>query len=185
MEPSDEALIQACRQGDAAAWEMLVARYQRLVYSIPRHAGLDEDLSADVFQHVFALLVEHLDRIEQPSRIGAWLTTTARRETWRLSSRERSAGSLPSGEGYAGERSDDAPQPDELLVRLEDQHKIRVAVAALDERCRRLLTLLFYQPDPPPYSEVAAALGTSEGSIGPTRARCLRKLRRGLETLGF
>ncbi len=178
----------ACRRGDAAAWEALVARYQRLVYSIPRRAGLDEALSADVFQHVFARLVEHLDRVEQPERIGAWLATTARREAWRLSRRERTAvpfAERDESDGEAAELPDSAPLPDEVLARLQEQHTVRTAVAALDERCRHLLTVLFYRPDPPPYAEIAAELGLPEGSIGPTRARCLQKLRGLLGDLGF
>ncbi len=160
---------------------MLIERYQRLVYSIPRRAGLDEDRSADVFQQVFGKLVEHLDRIEQPDRLGAWLATTARREMWRLSQRESVTQPLSNDDepdDETGQLPDGAPLPDEVLLRLEEQHTVRLAVAALDERCRRLLTLLFYQPDPLPYAEVAAALEMSEGSIGPTRIRCLQKLRR-------
>ncbi|HKP13543.1 MAG TPA: sigma factor, partial [Blastocatellia bacterium] len=83
MKLSDEALVLACRRGDETAWETLVERFQRLVYTISRRAGLDEDAAADVFQNVFASLVERLDRIEQPDRIQAWLVTTAKRETWR------------------------------------------------------------------------------------------------------
>jgi RNA polymerase sigma factor (sigma-70 family) len=186
MEPSDEALIQACRRGDQAAWELLVERYQRLIYSIPRRAGLDEDLAADVFQRVFATLVQKLDKIEHPERIGAWLTTTARREVWRISRRERTVATLASAdEELVDDIPDGALSPDELLVRLEDQHKVRVAVTTLNERCRRLLILLFYQAEPPAYTEIALMLGTSEGSIGPTRARCLQKLRRLLDAMGF
>ena len=70
-------------------------------------------------------------------------------------------------------------------MRLEEQHKIRTAVAALEDRCRKLLTLLFYQPDPPPYAEIAVTIGVTAGSIGPTRARCLQKLRRLLDESGF
>jgi RNA polymerase sigma factor (sigma-70 family) len=187
MEPSNEELIRACRRGDAAAWEVLVARYQRLVYSIPRRAGLDEDRSAEVFQQVFEKLVEHLDRIEQPARIGAWLTTTAQREMWLLSQREGQVQPLAGGDYSDDETSqlpDGAPLPDEVLLHLEEQHTVRMAVAALDERCRRLLTLLFYRPDPPSYAEVATVLAMSEGSIGPTRIRCLQKLRRLLDSLG-
>src|SRR5689334_7840289 len=84
MQPSNEALVQACRAGDATAWETLVDRYQRLVYSIARHSGLDAEQSADVFQRVFDLLVEALPRIERPALIGAWLATTARHEAWRV-----------------------------------------------------------------------------------------------------
>src|SRR5262245_65885826 len=92
MELSDEALVLACRRGDASAWETLVGRYHRLVYAIPRRAGLDREQSADVCQRTFAVLVEKIDRIEQPARIGAWLATTAKRETWRISRREQSTG---------------------------------------------------------------------------------------------
>jgi len=186
MEPSDEALVLACRHGDAAAWETLIARYQRLVFSIPRRAGLDAELSAEVFQQVFTSLLEQLDQIEQPMRIGAWLATTARREAHRVRRRERAIMLTPGNrEDNGSDILDTALLPDEILLRLEEQHKIRTAVAALDERCRKLLVLLFYRPDPPPYAEIAISIGSTEGSIGPTRARCLQKLRRLLDAAGF
>jgi RNA polymerase sigma factor (sigma-70 family) len=181
MEPSDEALVLACRQGDATAWEALVERYQRLIYTISRHAGLDEEQSADVFQRVFMTLVEHLHSVEQPALIGAWLATTTRHEAWRLSRRERMARMSGEHADLLAPLSDVAPMPDELVLRLEEQHRVRVAVATLEERCRRLVTILFYRPEPPSYAEIATTLGMSEGSIGPTRARCLQKLRRLLE----
>ena len=187
MEISNEELVLACRRGDAVAWETLINRYQRLVYSIPRRAGLDEDRAAEIFQGVFEKLVERLDRIEQPAYIGAWLVTTTRREMWRLSQQERVAQPLLDSDGSEDETNqlpDNTPLPDEIVQRLEEQHTVRLAVATLDERCRRLLTWLFYHSDPPPYAEIAATLGVSEGSIGPTRARCLQKLRRLLGNLG-
>lgn len=184
VERTDEALVLACRRGDATAWEALVARYRRLIYSIPRRAGLGEEGAADVFQQVFATLLEHLDRIEQPARIGAWLVTTARRETWRVS-RQGRAVQRPPDDAEAGEIAeqlpDEGPLPEELVLRLEEQHRVRGAVDRLDERCRTLITMLFYRPAPPAYAAIALSLGTSEGSIGPTRARCLQKLRRLLE----
>lgn len=184
MEPSDESLILACRSGDATAWEQLVDRYQRLVYSIARHAGLDHEQSADVFQRVFVRMVESLGQIEQPALIGAWLATTARHESWRFSRRERMArfASLDSPEAVEP-FVDKALLPEAVVLRLEEQHQVRTAVAALDERCRKLLVLLFYQSDSPAYAEIAATLGMSEGSIGPTRARCLQKLRRLLDDM--
>ncbi len=81
------------------------------------------------------------------------------------------------------ETPDNAPLPDELLLEVEMQHQVRAAVSSLDQRCQQLLTLLFYCPDPPPYTEISARLGVPEGSIGPTRARCLRKLLRILNDL--
>src|SRR5262249_3367333 len=83
-EETDNDLLLPCRNGDETAWEALVRRYQRLIYSIPRRSGLDEDQSAEVFQEVFTTLFEKLDRIEEPDRLHAWLVTTARRKTWRF-----------------------------------------------------------------------------------------------------
>jgi RNA polymerase sigma factor (sigma-70 family) len=179
-----------CRRGDAAAWEALVLRYRRLIYAIPRRSGLNEEQAADVFQTVFARLLEHLDRIEQPARIGAWFVTTARRESWRVMRRDSAALSLDAEQDDehrtgADLLPDDAPLPADVVQRLEQQHAVRTAVQALDERCRSLLTLLFYCPQPRAYCEIAAALGIAEGSIGPTRARCLQKLRRLLENSGL
>ncbi|HEX8476011.1 MAG TPA: sigma-70 family RNA polymerase sigma factor [Pyrinomonadaceae bacterium] len=185
MEQSDEELLLACRKGDEAAWETLVERFQRLIYAIPRRAGLNEDLAAEVFQEVWTTLLEKLDDINQPDRLQAWLVTTARRKTWRLISRENvTAKSFHDDETEDAELAalaDHAPLPDEVLLQLEEQHRVRTALGGLDERCRKLLNLLFYTPEPPPYAEIAEATGTSEGSIGPTRARCLQKLLRALE----
>ena len=183
-------LIYGCRRGDAAAWETLVNRYQRLIYSIPRRAGLDDDACADVFQRTFALLVEHLDHIVQPERVRAWLVTTARRETQRLSQKVSRMQPLVA-ETHEEEVEtpdillDPSPLPDQVIAELEEQHLVRVALAKLDERCNRLLTLLFYQPEPMPYDQIAASLGISVGSIGPTRARCLQKLGKLLKDIGF
>jgi len=185
MEISDEKLLKDCRSGDQGAWEMLVNRYQRLIYAIARRAGLDGDQSAEVFQEVFTTLLEKLDDIAQPERLQAWLVTTARRKTWRLLSREsrwqKSGAEGEDEEDKMEALPDNAALPDEVLVRLEEQHRVRRALAALDERCRKLLTMLFYSPEPPSYEEIARAIGTKEGSIGPTRARCLQKLLRQLE----
>lgn len=180
MERSDLELVLACRGGDQPAWEQLIRRYQRLVYAIPRRAGLTEDEAAEVFQEVFTTFFQRLNDIEEPEKLQAWLVTTARRKTWRSISKRRlwqqsisneetpEVAAIPSG----------APLPDEQLMILEEQHRIRTAVSSLDERCQKLLHMLFYLPEPPSYAEMAALLGTSEGSIGPTRARCLQKLLR-------
>jgi len=180
-----------CRNGDAIAWEDLINRYQRLIYAIPRRAGLDDDSAAEVFQRTFVLLFEHLHRIEQPTRLQAWLVTTARRETWRLIRRLNSEQSLnetdanPDTEPAHTSLPDPQPLPDEAVALLEEQHLVRTALAQLEERCRRLLTLLFYRPDTPSYAEIAQRLGFPAGSLGPTRARCLQKLRQLLEGAGF
>lgn len=182
MELTDKQLLLACRRREDGAWEALVGRYQRLIYAIPRRAGLDDDQAADVFQEVFATLVQKLDDIEDPERLHAWLVTTARRKTWRLITKEKrwqqdsgEPGDQDAGPDFA-KIPDGAPLADEVMLRLEEQHRVRTALAKLDERCRKLLTLLFYEEEQPSYSEIARVLGTSPGSIGPTRARCLEKL---------
>lgn len=151
IESEDEALLLACRQGDAAAWETLVTRYQRLIYTIPRRFGLDEDLCADVFQRTFTLLWQHLNRIEQPRRLRAWLVTTARREAAQVARRQRNLQpfyaneDLPA-EGNQREMIDPAPLPDALFLQLEEQQIVRMMVATLDERCARLLTIVLMSP---------------------------------------
>lgn len=186
MERSDTELLTACRHGDEGAWEALVHRYQRLLYAIPRRAGLDEDAAAEVFQDVFATLLEKLDSIEQPERLQAWLVTTAKRKTWRVIGAERRFAKVDDETEVDEELNklpDNAPLADETLVQLEEQHRIRRALKSLDDRCRNLLTRLFYTDEMPSYADVAGELGMPEGSIGPTRARCLRKLLQQLEKL--
>ena len=188
-EANDESLVLACRRGNADAWDVLVNRYQRLIYTVPRRVGLDEDQASEVFQRTFVKLVENLGRIRQPESIHAWLVTTARRETLQLIREEYDKGSLSSNKEnldneITGETiPDDNPLPGETLELLEEQHQVRMAIAAMDERSRELLTLLYYHPHS--YAEIAALLNIPEGSLGPTRARCLEKLRRLLERKGF
>jgi RNA polymerase sigma factor (sigma-70 family) len=108
---------------------------------------------------------------------------TARRETWRVS-RGRIPAWTPVEEeedGASRQIADESPLPDEVVLRQERREQLRQAMAALGDPCRTLLLLLFFRPEPPPYAQIAAALGTSEGSIGPTRARCLQKLARLLD----
>ena len=181
MEDSDLQLVLACRRGDQLAWERLIRRYQRLIYAIPIRAGLDEDQTAEIFQDVFTTLFQKLNDIEQPEKLQAWLVTTARRKTLHAISQAKLRQShVNTGEppDVTTSIQDEAPLPDEQLLILEEQHRIRTALSLMDERCRTLLEMLFYAVEPPSYADIAAALGVPEGSIGPTRARCLAKLLR-------
>lgn len=185
MQPSDTALIEASRKGDQQAWQQLVERYQRLIYTIPRRAGFDENRAAEIFQRVFAKLVANIHRIEQPERIQAWLVTTAKRETLRMLDKEKRFDTTSEDISEQEFIADHHPLPEDVVVRLEAQHDVRLAVEQVGDKCRRLLTLLFYQSDPLPYNDVARELGIAEGSIGPTRARCLQKVQKVLEQSGF
>ena len=88
MQPTDKELLIACRQGDEGRGS-LIDRYQRLIYAVPRRAGLNEDQASEVFQEVFVTLFEKMHDIQEPDRLHAWLVTTARRKTWRLLTKER------------------------------------------------------------------------------------------------
>lgn len=180
----DAALVARCRQGDGGAWALLVARYQRLVHAVVRRTGLDDHAAADVFQTTFARLLEHLPRLSQPERLQAWIVTTAKREALRARERARRHLSLTredDDEGASIEDSlaDEAPIAEEALAELQQLHRLRLGMDRLDSRCRQLLELVFRDEDEHlPYDEVARRLGVPTGSIGPTRSRCLDKLRR-------
>lgn len=179
----DAALVARCLGGDGAAWGALVQRYQRLVYAIVRRVGLDEHGAADVFQTVFARLVQHLPRLAEPSRLQAWIVTTAKREALlqrRLGQRNLSMTRADDSEDEASEWdvADESPIAEEALSDLQQLNLLRLAFERLDERCRSLLLLLFRDEDEKlSYDEVARRQGTTVGSIGPTRSRCLDKLR--------
>ena len=176
---SDEALLVRCRNGDGDAWQSLVNRYQRLIYAVPRRAGLDEHAAADVFQSVFAELIGQIGRIRQPDRLQAWLVTTARRKTLKaISSRAGVSLDDESGSSLVETLVHPDPLPDEVLLELERQQALRLAIAALDDRCRHLLEGLYCADEPATYDSLSGLLGIPVGSIGPTRARCLDKLRR-------
>lgn len=184
IELDDDALLQRCRAGQAAAWSVLVRRYERLVYTVPRRAGLSDEACADVFQTAFARLLEHIDRIEDGSRVRAWLVTTAKRESLRLLEAARRVVDLAGpaegddeGEDPFDRIADPSPLPQALLEELQQHHRLREAVDRLDPRSRQFVELLFLQEEPLPYAEIARRLGIAEGSIGPTRARVLAKLR--------
>lgn len=180
----DASLVGRCLRGESSAWTVLVQRYQRLVYAIARRIGLDEHSAADVFQTVFARLVQHLPRIAEPSRLQAWIVTTTKREALLQRHRGQRTVSMTRAEdsddeGSAWDLPDDSPIAEEALAELQQLNQLRVALDRLDARCRSLLLLLFREDDDKlPYEEVARRLNTTVGSIGPTRSRCLDKLRR-------
>jgi RNA polymerase sigma factor (sigma-70 family) len=148
--------------------------------------GLPEEACADVFQSAFARLVEHLDRIDDPGRVRAWLVTTARRESLRMVEARARVGELASAgdedDDDPWERiADDTPRAEEQLEELQQLDRLRQAVDRLDPRSRRFIEVVFLRDPPLAYAEIAQELGIAEGSIGPTRARCLAKLRAVLE----
>ena len=175
----EAALFARCRDGDDAAWNELVERFQRLVFAIPRRAGLSDEQSADIFQDVFLTLLQKLNDIEQPGKIRSWLVTTAKFKTWAAVRSNKGNYSPATEEEMEAEMAmipDGDPLADQQLVILEQQHLIRTAVGKLEERCRKILSMIYMRDSAASYAEVAQAVGVGESSISPLRARCLKKL---------
>ncbi len=167
---NDIDLVQACLRGDERAWKELVERYGRLVYSIPLKYGLAASDADDIFQNVFILVHRRLSTLRYYKLLAPWLITITHRETLRYCKKSRDDPELDESE------PDGAEPPLEEIRRVERQHLVRLAIDQLEPRCRELLTALFLEPDPQSYAHIAAKLGIGVGSIGPTRARCFKKL---------
>ena len=180
----DPELIEACLKGSGQAWEALLVRYQRLIYSIPLRYGLPEHDANDIFQNVSLLLWENLGHVRDRARLGAWLAITTRRECWRMMRQRRQNIMVSEGE-VLDQLLPTGPLSEDEFLAMEQQSQVRAAIGYLDAPCRELLTMLFYTEPRPAYSEIAQSLTLPEGSIGPTRSRCLEKLLKILEDMGF
>jgi RNA polymerase sigma factor (sigma-70 family) len=165
-------LVRAARAGDQQAWDELVRRYAGLVSAVARSHRLGEADAADVAQATWLKLFVHLRAVREPAALGGWLATTARRECLRVL---RDAGrAVPSAE--PPERVDEAAGVDDGLLAGERDAHLWSAFSRLGTRDQALLRMLTADPAPS-YSEISAALGMPIGSIGPTRARALDRLR--------
>jgi RNA polymerase sigma factor (sigma-70 family) len=176
-------LVAGASAGDPAAWERLYPAVAGWVTAVAAGLGLAREDAADVNQVVCLRLVSHLDRLNDPAALRGWVVTVARHESYRvLRERHRRATDLdtladPAG-GVAGRW---APAADERLLRTERQRELHAAFAQLSEDCQRLLRMLSADP-PLSYADTAAVLDRPIGAIGPTRQRCLARLREILES---
>jgi RNA polymerase sigma factor (sigma-70 family) len=181
---SAAALLERARDGDQAAWNAIVSQYTGLLWSVARAYRLDTATAGDAIQTTWLRLVEHLDKIQDPQRLGGWLATTVRREclqVLRRNTRERIA---PGGDAGIDAVDTEAEPLDAQLLADERDAALWIAFRGIPDRCQRLLRVLMATP-PPSYEQVAAALDLPIGSIGPTRARCLTRLRTLLEPTGL
>jgi RNA polymerase sigma factor (sigma-70 family) len=165
-----ETMVAAARLGDERAWRQLVSRFTPLVLSVIHRYGLSRADAADVNQTLWLRLVEHLDQIRAPAALPMWITQTTRHECLRVVRTSRRVQLVDTITLI------DETAPDEALLAAERHRALREGFAQLPERCRELLALLIVDP-PVSYEEIGRQLAIPVGSIGPTRARCLRKLR--------
>jgi len=170
-------LVMRARVGDKQAWDALVQRYASLVWSICRRNRLGREDAEDVFQDVWLRLVDQLDRLRDPAALPGWLATTTQRECGRIlgaARRLQALGPIPEAENISDQQAETA---EEEVLAAERHAALREAFAHLPPDNQRLLALLIQDP-PVSYAEISARLGIPIGSIGPTRSRCLAKLRR-------
>jgi len=179
----DTRLVKECLKGDEEAWSALIEKYKALIYSIPVKYGLPPHEAADVFQATCMELLTRLPELREPRALPKWLMQVAHHQCYRWKQQQQRIVS----------RDADAhtPEPgipaiaDSLVQQTQEEQMLREALASLTPQCRRLVELLFLETPPRPYAEVAAELGLALGSIGFTRQKCIERLRRSLDELGF
>jgi RNA polymerase sigma factor (sigma-70 family) len=173
-------LVRAAEQHDAGAWTELVSRHTGLLMSITRDYRLSPSDASDAVQSAWLRLLEHLGSLENPEAVTAWLVTTTRRECLRLIALRRRT-VLAGEDADLLETHEPAPDPSSRLAAEEDAVVVRQALGLLPQRWRQLMEMLMSDP-PTSYEEISRTLPIPIGSIGPTRKRCLQRLRVMVET---
>jgi RNA polymerase sigma factor (sigma-70 family) len=180
---NDARLVKECLAGNEEAWSQLIEKYKALIYSIPVAYGLPPHEAADVFQATCMELLARLPELREPRALPKWLMQVAHHQCYR---RKKLEGKVVSWDAEPDLPELQTPPVAENIVReAQEGQMLREAVAALSPQCRRLVELLFFETPPRPYVEIAAELGLAPGSIGFTRQKCIERLRRYLDKLGF
>lgn len=182
---SDERLVSECLKGNEQAWSALIDKYKNLIYSIPIKLRMYDD-AADIFQAVCLDLLASLPRLREPRALAKWLMQTCYHKC--LQCRGKSENHLPIT-NHTGEElpisGNEHAVPEHMLTELEKEQMVRDAVSELSPRCERMVRMLFFEVPARPYQEIARELDLATGSIGFIRSRCLDKLRKQLEKMGF
>jgi len=172
-------LVNAAREGDDDALGRIVTELSPLLWHVARAAGLSSGDAEDVLQTVWVRLLSHLDGIRTSAALTSWLVVTTRREAWRVRAEGRRQ--LPIDEEWLGTLPDSGPGSEEQVITNDQRRALWVTIGQLSRRCQELLRIIAFVPRPD-YQAVAAELGMPVGSVGPTRGRCLAKLRALLAT---
>ena len=180
----DARLVARCLEGDARSWEALVRRHERLVYAIGRSYRLGEEDLGDVFQDVFSALLKGMPRLRDGRTLVRWLSSTTERIARATALRRRREAAREDRAEATIERLPQMSEPVGAgLEQAERRHLVRMALAGISVRCKRLLEALYYEDPTPTYGSLSQRLGVPVGSLGPTRARCMERLREVLERL--
>ena len=179
----DEKLVQECLNGDEKAWNRLIDKYKRLIYSVPVKYGLSPDDAADVFQNVCVDLFTNLGKLRKIESIRSWLITVATHKCFHHKRHQRQDVELDAMEQEMAEEL--APAAPQVMQEVQEEQAVRDAIQRLSPRCADLVRMLFFEQPPLPYADVAQKLGLATGSIGFIRGRCLNRLQKILGELGF
>jgi RNA polymerase sigma factor (sigma-70 family) len=175
------SLFQRWRAGESDALDDLVRLLSPMLWQVVRASGLDRTTAEDVVQTTWLTLVRSGESISEPRAVAGWLCTSARREAWRVS--KQSTRQQPAEDESIARRLPDEPAPESQVVLDDDNSRLWASLGRLNERCQRLLRIVAAEARPD-YSVIATELDMPVGSIGPTRGRCLEKLRHELEQAG-
>src|SRR5438270_2690458 len=178
----DERLVQECLSGDEQAWNRLIDKYKRLIYSVPVKYALSPEDAADVFQGVCVELFTNLQKLRKVESLRSWLITVATHKCFHIKKRRQDV-ELDAMEQEVAEEI--AAAPPDTLQEIQQEQMVRDAVQLLPPRCAELVKMLFFEQPPVPYNELAKRLGLATGSIGIIRGRCLNRLQKILSELGF
>jgi RNA polymerase sigma factor (sigma-70 family) len=179
----DTRLVKECLRGNEEAWSLLIDKYKALIYSIPVKYGLPPHEAADVFQATCAELLARLPELREPRALPKWLMQVAYHECYRWKRQQQRL--------VSRDAEPDLPEPEtpaiaeSVMQQTQEEQMLREAMSALSPQCRRLVELLFFESPARPYADVARELGLAVGSIGFTRQKCMERLRRQLDDLGF
>lgn len=179
----DEKLVQDCLNGDEKAWNRLIDKYKRLIYSVPVKYGFSPEDASDIFQNVCVDLFTNLSKLRKVESIRSWLITVATHKCFHWKRQQRQDVELDAMEQEVAE--DLAPAAPQVLQEVEEEQAVRDAIQKLTPRCAELVKMLFFEQPPVPYADVAQRLGLATGSIGFIRGRCLNRLQKILAELGF
>jgi RNA polymerase sigma factor (sigma-70 family) len=180
---NDARLVKECLQGNEEAWSLLIDKYKALIYSIPAKYGLPSQEAADVFQATCAELLVRLPTLREPRALPKWLMQVAHHECYRWKRQQQRM--------VSRDAKPDLPEPEtppiaeSVIQQTQEEQMLREAMSALSPQCRRLVELLFFETPARSYADVAKELGLAVGSIGFTRQKCIDRLRRQLDVLGF
>jgi len=178
---NDERLVRECLAGNEEAWSALIDKYKKLIYSIPVKWNLSRDDANDIFQAVCFDLYSELSRLREPRALPKWLIQTTLHKCARLKQKQSR---------FVGDEVTDDLMPlgagaDRILEEVEREQVLRDALGGVPARCAQMVRMLFFESPARPYNEIASELGLATGSIGFIRGRCLDKLRKQLELVGF